>query len=272
MASVLSTFGFAVAGLRRRVQGLEHEARRRFPLSGRTHRGEFHQRRRDFLLGHQLAVVGFPRIERQHPPVVGGQRFAVEGRLERLLRGVAAGQPAFEQLHVLRRVDRACEARQLLPAAAQQHHGRIAAHLEALAEHLAARAVGVDVDRHERARLLDEVRPREDGALHLVARRAPHGGPEEEDRLVPGARVLEGAVNVGDALRAHPLDPGLRRIRGCGRRLRRGLRCLRAGRQEGDGDEQQQGSQHGSGSGHGRGLSPSRKRAQRAATRAARAR
>ena len=71
-----------------------------------------------------------------------------------------------------------------LPSAVKQHHGRVAADVEAFTERLAARCVSVDVNRNERARFRDEVLAREDRRLHVIARRTPRGGPEQEDRLL----------------------------------------------------------------------------------------
>ena len=97
--------------------------------------------------------------------------------------GRAPFMPERQHLHVLIGVGFAGQPRDLLSVGREQHHRRIAAHLEARTQLLRARRVAVDVDRHEEARPLDEVLAVEDRRLDLVARRAPHGAPVEEQRL-----------------------------------------------------------------------------------------
>ena len=86
---------------------------------------------------------------------------------------------------------------------------------------LRARAVAVDVDRHEAARALDEILPVEERRLDLVARRAPLRAPVDEDRLVGAARMGERGIDLGVARSLLPCDAAVavwrRRLRRCGR-------------------------------------------------------
>jgi hypothetical protein len=111
-----------------------------------------------------------------------------------------------QDLRVAHRVDLARQARHFLALGIEQHHRRIAADVKAGADLLRARAVAVDVDRHEAARALDEVLPVEERRLDLVARRAPLRAPVDEDGLVGAARVGERGVDLGVARGLLPGD------------------------------------------------------------------
>ena len=156
-----------------------------------------HQRGRHLGARQQLLVVGGPGIEGQQLPLVGRQRLAGQRVGQHGLHRPAAGQAELQHRHHLRRVGLARQAGDLGAVGREQHHRRVAADLEAAAELLRAGAVAVHVHGDEALRQRGEILAVEEGGLELVARRAPGGAPVQQHRLVLGAGLGEGALDIG---------------------------------------------------------------------------
>ena len=109
-----------------------------------------------------------------------------------------------QNLHHLLGVDFARQPGDFGAFAVEQHHRWVAADLEPLAEFLCSRAVTVHVHCDKRPRRGSKVLAIEERGLELVARRAPRGAPVHEHGLLGGARLGEGAVNVGIGRSSEP--------------------------------------------------------------------
>ena len=84
----------------------------------------------------------------------------------------------------------------------QHHERRVAGNAERLAPFLRAGLIAIEVHRHEQLALGDEVGPREDRGLELLAGRAPARAPIQQHGLVRGLRRGERRPDVT----AEPVD------------------------------------------------------------------
>lgn len=192
---------------------------------GRCPGRELFEPRSKFLRRNDLILVRLPRVEREQPPLLrleglAGQRAPHQfpHRHLRLERGAQRDQVALG-------VDLARQPGDLGAVGLEENHRRITLHPEAGSDLLRAGLVTVDVDRNERAGALDEVRTREQGGFHLVARRAPHGAPVQEHRLAGNASRGEGTVHLGVGSGGVPGNASWRRCGGRRAGGRRACQC-----------------------------------------------
>ncbi len=111
-------------------QRLQPQARGRLLIDALARRSQLREQRRTLRGGHQLLLIGFPRIEAQQLPLVGGDLLAGLRVGQHGLHRTTAGQAQLQHAQHLRRIDFARQPREFLAVVAEQDHGRVAAHLE----------------------------------------------------------------------------------------------------------------------------------------------
>ena len=185
-------------------QGLEQQPGGGRWLSGRARRRQLRQQAGPIGGCHQLRLIDVPAVKRQQPPFRPAHRPAGTRIGQHRRHAAAAGQALLQQRQHLGCVHLTGQAGDLAAVGPHQDHGGVAAHLEPAPQFLRARHITVDVHRHQRLGLLDEILPVEQGGLELVARWAPGRTPVQQQWFFVAAGPGERPLDIGVAASLQP--------------------------------------------------------------------